>query len=97
MTLFTWLIILTFLMRFIIHLFHALPPGVMPKRGLDVSACEIFRFYKLIPTKNLIEPISMIVPRQVSQPQIMFLLEANNSEKMRALPSLCDSRGQESR
>ncbi|XP_049650853.1 coronin-2A isoform X2 [Accipiter gentilis] len=38
--------------------------GIMPKRGLDVSACEIFRFYKLIPTKSLIEPISMIVPRR---------------------------------
>ncbi|OWK53506.1 Coronin-2A [Lonchura striata] len=38
--------------------------GMMPKRGLDVAACEIFRFYKLIPTKSLIEPISMIVPRQ---------------------------------
>ncbi|XP_065601702.1 coronin-2A [Cyrtonyx montezumae] len=38
--------------------------GTMPKRGLEVSACEIFRFYKLIPTKNLIEPISMIVPRR---------------------------------
>uniref|UniRef100_A0A8C0QPB7 Uncharacterized protein n=1 Tax=Chelonoidis abingdonii TaxID=106734 RepID=A0A8C0QPB7_CHEAB len=36
----------------------------MPKRGLDVSACEIFRFYKLIPGKSLIEPVSMIVPRQ---------------------------------
>ncbi|OXB66114.1 hypothetical protein ASZ78_012457 [Callipepla squamata] len=38
--------------------------GMMPKRGLEVSACEIFRFYKLIPTKNLIEPVSMIVPRR---------------------------------
>ncbi|NWY69240.1 COR2A protein, partial [Erithacus rubecula] len=38
--------------------------GIMPKRGLDVAACEIFRFYKLIPTKNQIEPISMIVPRR---------------------------------
>ncbi|NXW77506.1 coronin-2A [Hirundo rustica] len=38
--------------------------GTMPKRGLDVAACEIFRFYKLIPTKSLIEPISMIVPRR---------------------------------
>nr|KAF6483821.1 coronin 2A [Rousettus aegyptiacus] len=28
--------------------------GVMPKRGLDVSSCEIFRFYKLITTKSLI-------------------------------------------
>ncbi|NWS74428.1 COR2A protein, partial [Crotophaga sulcirostris] len=38
--------------------------GVMPKRGLEVSACEIFRFYRLIPTKSLIEPVSMIVPRR---------------------------------
>ncbi|XP_072848002.2 coronin-2A isoform X1 [Pogona vitticeps] len=38
--------------------------GVMPKRGLDVSSCEIFRFYKLIPVKSMIEPISMIVPRR---------------------------------
>ncbi|NWR91520.1 COR2A protein, partial [Furnarius figulus] len=39
--------------------------AIMPKRGLDVSVCEIFRFYKLIPTKSLIEPVSMIVPRRV--------------------------------
>ncbi|KAM5258527.1 coronin-2A isoform 2-T3 [Hipposideros larvatus] len=38
--------------------------GVMPKRGLDVSSCEIFRFYKLITAKSLIEPVSMIVPRR---------------------------------
>ncbi|XP_015276156.1 PREDICTED: coronin-2A [Gekko japonicus] len=38
--------------------------GTMPKRGLDVSSCEIFRFYKLIPMKSLIEPVSMIVPRR---------------------------------
>ncbi|NXA18380.1 COR2B protein, partial [Ibidorhyncha struthersii] len=38
--------------------------GVMPKHGLDVSACEVFRFYKLITLKGLIEPISMIVPRR---------------------------------
>ncbi|XP_074136157.1 coronin-2A isoform X1 [Sminthopsis crassicaudata] len=38
--------------------------GIMPKRGLDVSSCEIFRFYKLITTKGLIEPVSMIVPRR---------------------------------
>lgn len=41
------------------------PAGIMPKRGLDVTSCEIFRFYKLITTKGLIEPISMIVPRRV--------------------------------
>ena len=40
--------------------------GVMPKHGLDVSACEVFRFYKLVTLKGLIEPISMIVPRRVS-------------------------------
>ncbi|XP_067411606.1 coronin-2B isoform X3 [Emydura macquarii macquarii] len=38
--------------------------GVMPKHGLDVSACEVFRFYKLITLKGLIEPVSMIVPRR---------------------------------
>uniref|UniRef100_A0A803Y5U9 Coronin n=1 Tax=Meleagris gallopavo TaxID=9103 RepID=A0A803Y5U9_MELGA len=38
--------------------------GVMPKHGLDVSACEVFRFYKLVTLKGLIEPISMIVPRR---------------------------------
>lgn len=39
--------------------------GVMPKHGLDVGACEVFRFYKLVTLKGLIEPISMIVPRRV--------------------------------
>ncbi|XP_077379879.1 coronin-2A [Festucalex cinctus] len=38
--------------------------GVMPKRGLDVSLCEVFRFYKLVTVKTLIEPLSMIVPRR---------------------------------
>ncbi|KAF7667587.1 hypothetical protein LDENG_00055410 [Lucifuga dentata] len=38
--------------------------AAMPKRGLDVSACEVFRFYKLVTIKSLIEPISMIVPRR---------------------------------
>ncbi|TRY75937.1 hypothetical protein DNTS_033499, partial [Danionella cerebrum] len=38
--------------------------GVMPKRGLDVCSCEIFRFYKLVTVKSLIEPLSMIVPRR---------------------------------
>ncbi|XP_069574120.1 coronin-2A [Brachyistius frenatus] len=40
--------------------------GVMPKRGLDVSACEVFRFYRLIVIKDLVEPLSMIVPRKES-------------------------------
>ncbi|XP_052452807.1 coronin-2B isoform X2 [Carassius gibelio] len=38
--------------------------GVMAKRGVDVSECEIFRFYKLVTLKGLVEPISMIVPRR---------------------------------
>lgn len=44
-----------------------LSAGVMPKHGLDVAACEVFRFYKLVTLKGLIEPISMIVPRRVSR------------------------------
>uniref|UniRef100_A0A3Q2E6K3 Uncharacterized protein n=1 Tax=Cyprinodon variegatus TaxID=28743 RepID=A0A3Q2E6K3_CYPVA len=36
----------------------------MPKRGLDVTSCEVFRFYKVVIVKSLIEPISMIVPRR---------------------------------
>lgn len=44
-----------------------LSAGVMPKHGLDVGACEVYRFYKLVTLKGLIEPISMIVPRRVSE------------------------------
>ncbi|XP_053313012.1 coronin-6 isoform X1 [Spea bombifrons] len=36
--------------------------GFMPKRGLDVSKCEIARFYKLHERKC--EPIAMTVPRK---------------------------------
>uniref|UniRef100_A0A8C3CH86 Coronin n=1 Tax=Cairina moschata TaxID=8855 RepID=A0A8C3CH86_CAIMO len=38
--------------------------GFMPKRGLDVSKCEIARFFKLHERKC--EPIVMTVPRKVS-------------------------------
>ncbi|XP_018591481.1 coronin-2A [Scleropages formosus] len=38
--------------------------GIMPKRGLDVSSCEVFRFYRLVTIKSLIEPLAMIVPRR---------------------------------
>ena len=38
--------------------------GVLPKRGLDVRKCEVYRLYKLHATKDLVEPISMIVPRR---------------------------------
>ncbi|PAA67299.1 hypothetical protein BOX15_Mlig026481g1, partial [Macrostomum lignano] len=37
--------------------------GWMPKRGLDVSSCEISRLYKLH-QKGLCEPISFTVPRK---------------------------------
>ena len=36
----------------------------MPKRGLDVSVCEVFRFYRLVAVKDLVEPLSLIVPRK---------------------------------
>lgn len=39
--------------------------GVMPKRGLDVTTCEIFRFYKLH-NNNFVEPLPMTVPRRQS-------------------------------
>ncbi|XP_065073355.1 coronin-1C-like isoform X2 [Ochlerotatus camptorhynchus] len=38
--------------------------GFMPKRGVNVTQCEVFRFYKLHATGNICEPISMIVPRK---------------------------------
>ncbi|KAK5650758.1 hypothetical protein RI129_001787 [Pyrocoelia pectoralis] len=41
--------------------------GVMPKRGLNTSICEIYKFYKLHTSRNLCEPISMIVPRKSDQ------------------------------
>jgi len=38
--------------------------GILPKRGVDVLSCEVFRMYKLHATKDVVEPISMIVPRK---------------------------------
>ncbi|XP_066515231.1 coronin-2B-like [Hoplias malabaricus] len=38
--------------------------GVMPKRGLDTRQCEVFRFYRLVGVKDLVEPLSFIVPRK---------------------------------
>lgn len=38
----------------------------MPKRGLNTSLCEVFRFYKLHATRPVVEPLSMIVPRKSS-------------------------------
>ena len=43
--------------------------GVMPKRGLDITSCEIYRFYKLH-NNNFVEPIAMTVPRRVSTKQM---------------------------
>ncbi|KAG9269413.1 coronin-2B-like [Astyanax mexicanus] len=38
--------------------------GVMPKRGLRTKQCEIFRFYRMVCVKDLVEPLSFIVPRK---------------------------------
>ncbi|KAJ2805072.1 Coronin-like protein crn1 [Coemansia guatemalensis] len=37
--------------------------GVMPKRGVDVSKCEVMRFYK-VASDTMIEPITFRVPRK---------------------------------
>ena len=37
---------------------------MMSKRGIDVSTCEITRFYKLHTVRDMVEPISMVVPRK---------------------------------
>lgn len=47
--------------------------GVMPKRGVDVTACEIYRFYKLH-NNNFVEPIAMTVPRRVRTIQFSVLI-----------------------
>lgn len=44
--------------------------GFMPKRGCDAKRCEIVRFYKLHTAKDIVEPISMIVPRKSEQFQV---------------------------
>ncbi|KAL7295909.1 hypothetical protein TKK_0010949 [Trichogramma kaykai] len=41
--------------------------GIMPKRGVTTSTCEVFRFFKLHATRGMCEPISMIVPRKSDQ------------------------------
>ncbi|XP_051515087.1 coronin-2A [Myxocyprinus asiaticus] len=40
--------------------------GVMPKRGLNFSVCEVFRFYRLLAVRDLLEPVSFYVPRKQS-------------------------------
>ncbi|KAA8589927.1 hypothetical protein FQN60_013292 [Etheostoma spectabile] len=58
----------------------------MPKRGLDVSACEVFRFYRLIAVKDLVEPLSMIVPRKESAvfQEDLYPMTAGNQAAMTA-------------
>jgi len=41
--------------------------GVLTKRAVDTHKCEIFRFFKLHATKDLCEPLTMIVPRKSDQ------------------------------
>ena len=36
----------------------------MPKRGLDVKCCEMYRFYKMH-NNGFVEPLPMTVPRRV--------------------------------
>ncbi|XP_072319363.1 coronin-2A isoform X2 [Eucyclogobius newberryi] len=59
--------------------------GVMPKRGLDVSSCEVFRFYRLLTIKSLIEPLSMIVPRRSeSYQEDIYPMTASNKPAVTA-------------
>ncbi|KAJ8388250.1 hypothetical protein AAFF_G00135110 [Aldrovandia affinis] len=59
--------------------------GIMPKRGLDVSSCEVFRFYKLVTIKSLIEPLSMIVPRRSeSYQEDIYPMTAGNQSALTA-------------
>ncbi|XP_013863236.1 coronin-2A [Austrofundulus limnaeus] len=59
--------------------------GVMPKRGLNVSSCEVFRFYKLVTIKSLIEPLSMIVPRRSeSYQEDIYPMTASNRPALSA-------------
>ena len=36
----------------------------MPKRGVNIMANEIMRFYRILPNKNLIEVVTWTVPRK---------------------------------
>ncbi|XP_040043658.1 coronin-2A isoform X2 [Gasterosteus aculeatus] len=59
--------------------------GVMPKRGLEVNSCEVFRFYKLVTIKSLIEPLSMIVPRRSeSYQEDIYPMTAGNEPALSA-------------
>ena len=52
-----------------LNMYQSTVPGrsvcAMPKRHMDYMKCEVMRFFKLQHTKQLVEPISMTVPRKV--------------------------------
>ncbi|XP_046724844.1 coronin-2B isoform X1 [Silurus meridionalis] len=59
--------------------------GVMPKRGLDTAQCEMFRFYRLITVKDLVEALSFIVPRKSEDFQEdIYPMTASNKAAMTA-------------
>ncbi|KAK3547630.1 hypothetical protein QTP86_026302, partial [Hemibagrus guttatus] len=59
--------------------------GVMPKRGLDTVQCEVFRFYRLVTVKDLVEPLSFIVPRKSEDFQEdIYPMTASNKAAMTA-------------
>ncbi|XP_060792842.1 coronin-2B [Neoarius graeffei] len=59
--------------------------GVMPKRGLDTVQCEVFRFYRLVTVKDLVEPLSFIVPRKSEDFQEdIYPMTASNEAAMTA-------------
>ncbi|XP_056306036.1 coronin-2A [Danio aesculapii] len=60
--------------------------GVMPKRGLNIRVCEVFRFYRLLTVKDLLEPLSFCVPRKQSEgfPEDIYPMTAANEPAMTA-------------
>ncbi|XP_058266701.1 coronin-2B isoform X2 [Hemibagrus wyckioides] len=59
--------------------------GVMPKRGLNTVQCEVFRFYRLVTVKDLVEPLSFIVPRKSEDFQEdIYPMTASNEAAMTA-------------
>jgi hypothetical protein len=50
--------------------------GMMPKRGCDVTSCEITRFFRLN-NSGLCQVISMTVPRKVRNPEIQLIYAHN--------------------
>ncbi|KAG7256128.1 hypothetical protein CRUP_024266, partial [Coryphaenoides rupestris] len=57
------------------------------ERGLDVRACELFRFYRLVPSKHLVQPVSMLVERARKSgvfQEDLYPLTAGNSASLTA-------------